>query len=113
MWNASKPTKKMPSHKPQPKLWAYNSEDKICMTEVRPNNKQERASPVNYKQYESEETKSSKIVISKKQIKYSRNKEPLDIRTDTKDKALNTFQPNLNAIPTVSIFNLISSQKKW
>jgi transcriptional regulatory protein LevR len=26
---------------------------------------------------------------------------------------LNTFQPNLNAIPTVSIFNLISSQKKW
>lgn len=101
MWNASKPSKKMPSYKPLPKLCAYNQNEKQWMTEVRPHSSS-TYTPVS--RTEKEEKKSNKIVISKNQIKYSRNKEPLDLKADTKDKALNTYQPNFRAIETVSAF---------
>jgi hypothetical protein len=42
-------------------------------------------------------------VIPKKQIKYSRNKQSIDLKADTKDKALNTYQPNLKTIETVRL----------
>ena len=72
------------------------------MTEMRPHSSSTYTPLSRVEKVEKEEKKSNKIVLSKNQIKYSRNKEPLDLKADTKDKALNTYQPNFRAVETVS-----------
>lgn len=104
MSNALKPSKKMPSYKPQPKLWAHSSDDNNYTSEIRPVSSQCTSPPLKYHNSNfEEERKSNKLVIPKKQIKYSRNKQSIDLKADTKDKALNTYQPNLKTIETVSL----------
>lgn len=90
----------MPSHKPQPKLCAYPPTQNKCATEA--------ASPISYQTSQSSTTsekeakKGNKIVLQKKQIKYSRNKQSLDLKTEARDKAMNTYQQKLPTIQTVS-----------
>lgn len=100
--HASKPSKKMPSYKPMPKMSASSSSE--YRNALRPCSTQDASPPpLGYSQTsEKEERKSNKIVLSKKQIKYSRNKQSLDLKADTQDKALNTYQPNITAIEPVS-----------
>jgi pyruvate/2-oxoacid:ferredoxin oxidoreductase beta subunit len=97
VWNASKPSKKMPSYKPLPKLCAYDQQEKQWMTKMRSHSSSTYTPVWRMEKMEREEKKNNKIVISKKQIKYSSNKESLDLKTETKNKAHNTYQPKFLA----------------
>lgn len=84
----------MPSYKPMPKMSAAET------THVRSATTQEYSSPLHNK-FETEEKK--KIVISKDQIKYSRNKGSIDLKVNTQDNALNTYQPNVRPIHSAKV----------
>ena len=106
MWNASKPSKKMPSYKPQPKLWAHtsgqfrNQEDESVVSQ------KSTVSEWEMKENYNDNSKGKKKVISKNQIKYSRNKESIDFKSETKDKAMNTVQHGIPTVkPVRSIYN--------
>jgi hypothetical protein len=109
MCNASKPPKKMPSCKPYSKLSSPYKTKTVTNspTHTRPYSTREASPAFSYKSkrpVETEEKKSNKIVISKNKIKYSRNKQSLDLK-DAQNRAMNTYQPNNRNIETVS-FNL-------
>lgn len=103
--NTSKPSKKMPSCKPQQKMSAQYKAETAFPTHTRPYSTQDASPAFNYsakRPIETEEKKNNKIILSKKQIKYSRNKQSLDLK-DTQNKVMNTYQPNTRAIETVRI----------
>ena len=78
-----------------PKLTATSGESNIGH-HSRPYSTQDASQPFNYGETTStEEKKSTKIVLSKNQIKCSRNKPSLDLKSQTKSKLMNTYQPSL------------------
>lgn len=95
----------MPSYKPQPKLYAYSAQDESPEMIT-------KREPAKYHPAHSQSVhvkkhaggKKDKIVISKDQIKYSRNKQSLDLDQKVKDKLLNTYQPNIVSHGKLMVF---------
>lgn len=99
MCNASKPSKKMPSYKPLPKLAAHIPSDKVMPSHARPYSTQDAAPAFNYpvKEYD-----------QKKVDLNSRNKDFIDARTGLEHKVMNTYQPEYQA-PVGEINNPVGS----
>ena len=93
MWNANKPSKKMPSHKPLPKLTAHNPDYGVTPTHSRPYSTQDASPPLSY---------TGRETVGKNKIP-SRNFENLEVKKN--NKVMNTYQENFNALPTVSFLN--------
>lgn len=70
----------MPSYKPQPKLCAHTSGQLKCQDEESVISQKSIPSDNDMKESFNEKSKAKKKVIAKNQIKYSRNKESIDLK---------------------------------
>ncbi len=97
MWNASKPSKKMPSYKPLPKLAAHIPGTKMAPTHSRPYSTQDASPPLSC---------GSRAYDQKRIDSHSRNIEPFETKQELEQKVMNTYQPLYN--PPVSFPNILN-----